>query len=408
MSYPVSKLKDCCTIIAGQSPESKYYNTDGNGMPFFQGKADFGELYPTVRVYCTQPTKIVEKNDILLSVRAPVGPTNLAPCQVCIGRGLTAVRPSEKLLTNYVLLFFRYYEAQLSLKGTGTTFKAITQSVVKNLEIPIPPIKEQHRIVSRIEELFSELDNCVSTLQKTKEQLAVYRQAVLKEAFEGRFTEHKCFDLRLQWATKEEIKTLPAIPAEWKYVSLSQLGDFGRGKSKHRPRNDKRLFENGKYPFIQTGDVKAANKYITTYSKQYGEFGLEQSKLWPKGTLCITIAANIAETAFLGIDACFPDSVVGFSPYEIVRSEYVRYFIDSQKLRLWAFAPATAQKNINLNTLEKLIIPYCSMEEQDEVIVEIESRVSECDSIESTVNTALQQAEAMRQSILKQAFEGRL
>lgn len=271
-----------------------------------------------------------------------------------------------------------------------------------------PDLPEQNRIASRIEELFSELDNCVSTLQKTKEQLAVYRQAVLKEAFEGRFTEHECFDLRLQWATKEEIKTLPAIPAEWKYVSLSQLGDFGRGKSKHRPRNDKRLFENGKYPFIQTGDVKAANKYITTYSKQYGEFGLEQSKLWPKGTLCITIAANIAETAFLGIDACFPDSVVGFSPYEIVRSEYVRYFIDSQKLRLWAFAPATAQKNINLNTLEKLIIPYCSMEEQDEVIVEIESRMSECDSIESTVNTALRQAEAMRQSILKQAFEGGL
>ena len=101
-------LKDCCTIIAGQSPESKYYNTDGIGLPFFQGKADFGELYPTIRVYCSQPTKVAEKDDILLSVRAPVGPTNLAPCRVCIGRGLTAIRPSEVLLTRYVLLFFRY------------------------------------------------------------------------------------------------------------------------------------------------------------------------------------------------------------------------------------------------------------------------------------------------------------
>ena len=181
----VKKLKDCCTIIAGQSPESKYYNTAGDGLPFFQGKADFGELYPSIRVYCSQPTKIAEKDDILLSVRAPVGPTNLAPCKVCIGRGLTAIRPSEALLTRYVLLYFRSFEAQLASKGTGTTFKAITQDVVKNLEIPIPPTPEQERIVARIEELFSQLDAGVETLKKTRAQLAVYRQAVLKEAFES-------------------------------------------------------------------------------------------------------------------------------------------------------------------------------------------------------------------------------
>lgn len=100
-----------------------------------------------------------------------------------------------------------------------------------------------------------------------------------------------------------------------------------------------------KYPFIQTGEVRAAPKHITCYSKMYGDFGLQQSKLWPKGTLCITIAANIAETAFLGIDACFPDSVVGFTPYEHILPEYVRHFIESQKQRLWAFAPATAQSS---------------------------------------------------------------
>ena len=185
MSGELYKLKDVCTIIAGQSPESKYYNTEGIGIPFFQGKADFGVLYPEIRVYCSQPTKIAEKDDILLSVRAPVGPTNLAPCRVCIGRGLTAIRPSEKLNLKYLLYFFRYFEAQLQQKGTGTTFKAITQDIIKNLEIPAPPISEQERIVSRIEELFSQLDSGVETLKKIKQQLAVYRQAVLKEAFEG-------------------------------------------------------------------------------------------------------------------------------------------------------------------------------------------------------------------------------
>lgn len=402
------KLKECCTIIAGQSPESKYYNTEGIGIPFFQGKADFGEVYPTIRVYCSQPTKIAEKDDILLSVRAPVGPTNLSPGRVCIGRGLTAIRPSEILNLKYLLHYFRYFEAQLQQKGTGTTFKAITQDVVRNLDIPIPSLEEQERIVTRIEELFSKLDNGVETLRKTKQQLAVYRQAVLKQAFKGHFTNHENLQIELEWVSATESSKLPEIPSEWRYVALSKLGDLGRGKSKHRPRNDARLFEDGKYPFIQTRDVKAAKRYITEYNKMYGEFGLQQSKLWPQGTLCITIAANIAETAFLGIDACFPDSVVGFTPFEFVSSEYVKHFIESQKLRLWAFSPATAQKNINLDTLENLIIPYCSLNEQKSVVAEIESRMTICDNIEKTVDTALQQAEAMRQSILKQAFEGEL
>ena len=306
-----------------------------------------------------------------------------------------------------VLPKYIYYRMQI-IQFDHSTHKRYWIQQYSKIKIEIPPLYEQERIVARIEELFSQLDSGVETLQKTKQQLAVYRQAVLKEAFEGRLTAHFELDCDLNWANKSEWDELPTLPSSWRYIALSELGDLGRGKSKHRPRNDPKLFADGQYPFIQTGDVKAATKFITNYSKKYGEYGLQQSKLWPKGTLCITIAANIAETAFLGIDACFPDSVVGFISNEHVLPEYVRYFIDSQKLRLWAFAPATAQKNINLDTLETLIVPYCSIEEQVNVISCIESRLSVCDSIEQTIDTALQQAEAIRQSILKQAFEGEL
>lgn len=309
--------------------------------------------------------------------------------------------------TELVIPKFIFYRMQI-IEFDHSTHKRYWIQQYSKIKVKIPPIPEQERIVAQIEELFSELDNGVETLKKTKQQLAVYRQAVLKEAFEGKFTAHIPCDVDLSWASEEETKSLPAIPTEWRYIALSNLGDLGRGKSKHRPRNDPKLFEGGKYPFLQTGEVKAAKQYITEYSKMYGEFGLQQSKLWPKGTLCITIAANIAETAFLGIDACFPDSVVGFTPYEHIIPEYIKYFIESQKLRLWAFAPATAQKNINLDTLENLIVPYCSVEEQQLVIAEIEARMTICDSIEQTVDIALQQAEAMRQSILKKAFEGEL
>src|SRR5574344_934177 len=108
---------------------------------------------------------------------------------------------------------------------------------------------------------------------------------------------------------------------QWETVKLSSLGDFSRGVSKHRPRNDPKLFENGKYPLIQTGEIKDANLYLQVHTQEYGEFGLRQSKLWDKGTLCITIAANIAETAILAYPMCFPDSVVGFKAYNNKSSE---------------------------------------------------------------------------------------
>lgn len=310
----------------------------------------------------------------------------------------------NKNLVHPKYIFYRMQVIQFD----HSTHKRYWIQQYSKIKVKIPPLPEQERIVARIEELFSELDKAVETLNTTKQQLAVYRQAVLKEAFSGGFTNHHDFNVTLKWATHDEIASLPPLPKEWKYVALSELGDLGRGKSKHRPRNDAVLFKDGKYPFIQTGDVKAANKYIMVCSKMYGDIGLQQSKLWPKGTLCITIAANIAETAFLGIDACFPDSIVGFTPNDLVYPQYIKYFIDSQKLRLWAFAPATAQKNINLDTLENLIVPYCAIEEQKLVIGEIESRISLCNQIEKTIEQSLQQAEALRQSILKQAFEGRL
>jgi type I restriction enzyme S subunit len=142
------------------------------------------------------------------------------------------------------------------------------------------------------------------------------------------------------------------LPKGWEWVRLGEAGILERGKSKHRPRNDKKLFNNGKYPFIQTGDVSNAKKnqgLIKYPSVFYNEYGLLQSKLWKKGTLCITIAANIAETGFLDFEACFPDSIVGFTAvHETLLLNYVQYFIENARDDLERFAPSTAQKNINI------------------------------------------------------------
>ena len=139
-------LSDVAKIIMGQSPPSSTYNTTGKGLPFFQGKADFGEMYPTPRVFCSKPNRIAEPGDILMTVRAPVGPTNINVVQSCIGRGLAAIRASKSIDRDYLLYFLRFYEPELAKAGTGSTFAAISRDDLETVKIPLPPLPEQRRI----------------------------------------------------------------------------------------------------------------------------------------------------------------------------------------------------------------------------------------------------------------------
>ncbi len=155
---------------------------------------------------------------------------------------------------------------------------------------------------------------------------------------------------------------------KWEYLTLDKLGSISRGKSKHRPRNDKILF-GGKYPFIQTADVKAANLYLTEYKNTYNEKGLEQSKLWKAGTLCITIAANIAETAILGIDACFPDSIMGFVPFKGVSNvKFIKYAFDILKNNCRTISQGTAQDNLSWEKLSRIEFPAPPIEVQNKIV----------------------------------------
>ena len=153
----------------------------------------------------------------------------------------------------------------------------------------------------------------------------------------------------------------------WDYVTLDRLGKISRGKSKHRPRNDASLF-GGDYPFIQTADIKAAGMYLTKYSETYNDKGLAQSKIWPKGTLCITIAANIADTAILGIDACFPDSVMGFIPYkDIANVKFVKYSFDILQRDCKNISQGTAQDNLSWKKLSTIKFPMPSLDIQNKI-----------------------------------------
>ena len=389
--WEIKKLGEVAKIIMGQSPSSDTYTEDINCIPFFQGKAEFTELYPVVKKYCTRPTKIAEPFDVLLSVRAPVGTTNIANQKCCIGRGLSAIRFENY---KYGFYFLRSIQQELDNKGTGTTFRAISGEIIRETLLPYPPLETQQRIVTKIEELFSELDKGVEELKKTQEQLKTYRQSVLKWAFEGRFTNQNVKDGEL--------------PDGWEWKKICEISKVVRGGSP-RPAGDPKFYD-GNIPFLKVADLTRDNGiYLTTYNYTIKEAGLHKTRQISPNTLLLTNSgATLGVPKICMIHATMNDGVAAFLDLDERSNHYMYYFWLSKTLELRGINMGAGQPNLNTDLIKEYKVPYCTFEEQHQIVQEIESRLSVADKLEEQIKTSLQQAEALRQSILKKAFEGEL
>lgn len=276
----------------------------------------------------------------------------------------------------------------------GINLPRVSEETVLNTTFPLPPLSEQQRIVERIEELFAKLDEAKERLQEVADSFVVRKAAILHKAFTGELTK--------QWRRENGVSD-----ESWEEKKLGEVGVLERGRSKHRPRNDERLF-GGIYPFIQTGDVANADMFIEKHSQTLSDFGMQQSKLFAKNTICITIAANIGKVAILSYDSCFPDSVVGLTTDEKNSYKYVYYYLSTQQKELESKAPATAQKNINLKVLNDLDIPLPSLPEQHEIVRLIDDLLARERAAQQAAEQALASIYLMKKSILARAFRGEL
>ena len=163
----MAKLSEICTINMGQSPESTTYNENGEGLPFFQGNADFGKIHPNVRVWCNAPKKIAHKNDILISVRAPIGALNVADSDCCICRGLASLSVNNSVsVAEYIWYALESKVDYLISMGTGSTFKAIGKNILFDLDIPLPPLETQRQIAANLDKVTHTIDLCNAILEK--------------------------------------------------------------------------------------------------------------------------------------------------------------------------------------------------------------------------------------------------
>lgn len=326
-----------------------------------------------------------------------------------IGSTIMALTPRQGN-PEYLRYFIASHFQTINTRTRGTGIPHVDPEVFWNLEVPLPPLSVQRRIVAKLEKLLAKMDSSQLGLARIPVLLKRFRQSILAAACSGRLTTDWRKQSTMANGQPSPIADvdLPDIPDSWRWVKLPDTGEMNRGKSRHRPRNEPALF-GGPYPFIQTGDIAQSGGRITAHKQTYSKAGLAQSRLWPAGTICITIAANIAESAILTYPACFPDSVVGIMANpNACMAEYVEYFIRVAKADLATFAPATAQKNINIAILNELSVPLPPLAEQKEIIRRVEKLFALADQIEARCTLAKAHAGNLTQSILARAFRGTL
>jgi len=383
------------------------------------------------------------------------------------------LHPCSGISSKFLLYYLRsnVFIDYVNSKMTGIAYPAINDSNFFSGPIPIPPSSEQHRIVSKVDQLMALCDELEAKKEKqqttharlnksalhtlresmtrnelthnwtriknnfhhlftTPESIQELRSTILQLAVQGRLVpqnpEEEPASVLLEKIREEKKrlikegkikkqKPLPEIrpeevpfdlPQGWEWVRFQDLGIFGRGKSKHRPRNDPVLYKDGNIPVVQTGDIARANGHVKTYTGLYNQKGLSQSTLWPKGTLCITIAANIADSAILSFDSCFPDSVVGFVPSAYINdARYFDYFMRTTKKDLLSYAPSTAQKNINLGILNQLLIPLPPQQEMKRIVSKVDHLMSFCDELENNFSQSQSDGEKLMEAVVAELSE---
>ena len=397
--WEVKNLKEVAeTFVDGNWIERKDQSTDGIrliqtgnvGNGFYKdrrNKARFISEETFIRLRCTE----IFEGDILISrLPDPVGRACVLPTsneKMITAVDCTIIRPNKKEILSKWLLYYTIsdsYLSEIQKRVTGATRQRISRKNLGLIPIPLPPLPEQQRIVSILDKAFTAIDkakaNAEQNLKNAKELFESYLQGVFEKKGE-----------------------------DWKMKKLQDVAKvFGRGKSKHRPRNWEGLY-NGKYPFVQTGEVRNANKYISSYDQTYNEVGLAQSKLWKKGTICITIAANIAETAILDFDACIPDSIIGFEVDEKKADiNFAYYILQFFKSELQKLAKGSAQDNINLGTFKHQYFPFPSLKEQKSIVRQLDAIRVETQKLETLYQKKIDDLEELKKSILQRAFSGQL
>lgn len=386
--FNIVDLKSVCDIQSGGTPsrnENSFYNGNVKWAKISDlEKAGDGFIYDTEEYISESGLKdirnrIFEVDTLFFAMYGSVGKTAITKDKMSCNQAILGITVNNTNLIDlkYLKYYFELTKEKLINSARGVALKNLSAGLIKELKIPLPPLETQKRIAQI-------LDDGAALRDKTRQLIKEYdalAQSIFLDMFGDPIHNSK----------------------KWNLVKFSEVGKLDRGKSKHRPRNAPELL-NGSYPLIQTGDIANADRYIYSYKSTYSEIGLKQSRMWPAGTLCITIAANIAKTGILSFDACFPDSVVGFIPNEKTNNLYVQYWMSFLQAMIEENAPMAAQKNINLTILKNLdfMLPSITLQNQ------FAEKIALIEQQKELAKQELKESEDLFNCLLQKAFKGEL
>lgn len=429
-----AKLGEIFHLEMGQSPNSDSYNSQREGLPFYQGKTDFGSFVPSPRVWCSSPMKIAESGDVLVSVRAPVGPTNYTNERCCIGRGLAAVRPLGGMHTEFVLWWLRAYETQIAEMGTGTTFTAVSKKNLEPFMIVIPPLSEQNRILDKIKELMNLCDSLETQLALSNSLSTAARRSAVdaistaqsQDEFETAWNRiqknwkvvagttkaiDSLRDLILSLAVSGELsrqsrttnESHSLLPRDWELKEFSEVANFSIGKT---PPTKETKYWGGddSIMWVSIGDMQNGGTVLETNRRisPSAQSEIFRRSPWPSGTLLMSFKLTIGKVSRLAVPAFFNEAIFAFDSGNEVTNEFlfrVLPFISQRAESKGAIKGNT----LNSQSIRKMLIPIPPVDEQSRLVNIIDQLNQFCDDLESQLSTQVSLAEKFARSIVSQS-----
>jgi len=362
-------------VIAGQSPEGIYYNSSGEGIPFYQGKKEFGERFlgePTT--WTTKITKEAQQGDILMSVRAPVGPINFSTQQICIGRGLAAIRSSEMIDKDFLFYFLLYKQSEIS-GNTGAVFDSINKDQIASIQVPLPSIEKQGEIVKKLNVAFFEIDLLEGNLFERESVIAEITAEKLDQIFRK--------------------KTEGTNNSQ--QVALSEIARVINGRAYNQPE----LLKQGKYPVLRVGN------FFSNRSWYYSDLELDKDKYCDNGDLLYAWSASFGPRIWDGGKVIYH--------YHIWKVEEKKEMVLRDWLYWWflwdvnqikeAHGTGSTMMHVTKGAMENRLVQLPSLEMQSQQVREIAELQLATQKIESNYKDLAKKLFELRNAVLASAFE---
>jgi type I restriction enzyme S subunit len=384
--WEIKRLDEIADVVMGQSPPGSSYNEHGEGQPFFQGKTEFGEVHPTVRKFTTAGTKFAKSGDILMSVRAPVGPTNIAAIDCVIGRGLAAIRAKSVVSQSYLRWTLKHLEIDIQSKGTGTTFDAITGETLRGTLIALPPLTEQHKIVELLEDHLSRLDAALADVKQAKVKAAQFKVAFLRNVFSG--------------------------DASWNSIPMKQLGKWGGGGTPSKA--NEKFWTDGTVPWLSPKDMGPL-EITQTVDKITEEACLNSTvKKIPENSVVFVVRSGILERklpiALTKVETTLNQDMKALTFSDKVNPKFGFYSMLGleQDILRTCRKSGTTVASINTESLMNYEIKIPSLPVQAEILDYVDSQLTLIDNSVPQVESVLKVGNSLRRSLLQAAFTGQL